>query len=196
MIDTREQTGSRSQNLELVSDMELVRRCALRETLALQELTRRYESVMSRFLSFLLPASEQVESAVVCLFLNVWQEARHYKSDCPVKLWLYRLARQIAQNPDFTLSSTASLPKSALSSASLPKDPKVQRPTRWNEELSSLALRQALRRLSAFDRLLMTLHYSENVDYAQMQVITHLPSPYLKFRFALARRRLSRLLNR
>lgn len=175
-----------------LSDEELLRLCADGRSPALQELVRRYQAPLYRFLTRLMGSEQDAEDAALEVFVRAWKNAPRFQFRARVSTWLYRIAVNIARDAH---SRRQARPKEVwieanevrnLSLASAEEDAlkRVERDTQ------SVALKQALLRLSADDRLILMLYYLEDREYEEIQEITGLSYTVLKTRLARARRRL------
>jgi RNA polymerase sigma-70 factor (ECF subfamily) len=184
-------------NVQSLSDEDLLRLCARGESAALEELVRRYQTPIHRFLARFLGSSDDAEEATLDVFVRAWQHAGRFQYRARVATWLYRIAVNIARDahsrrkarPQEPWPEERELAHMAMGSAEEDALRRLEREER------SQALERALRRLSDSDRLLLVLYYVEERDYEEIQAITQLSYTVLKTRLARARRRLRRLLD-
>lgn len=182
---------------QTLSDEDLLGLCARGESEALQEIVRRYQAPLYRFLLRLLGSREDTEEAVLDVFTRVWQHAGRFQYRSRVATWLYRIAVNLARDahsrkrsrPQEPWPEEYELAQMAVGSAEQDALGKLERVDR------SRSLRRALDRLSASDRLILVLYYLEERDYEEIQAITGLSYTVLKTRLARARRRLRGLLD-
>jgi RNA polymerase sigma-70 factor (ECF subfamily) len=179
--------------MQPLSDEELLRLCARRENVAIQELVRRYQSSLARFFSRLLSSQEDVEEALLNVFLRAWQYAPRFQYRAKVKTLLYRIAVNIAY--DFQRQSKR-LQRQALSLQLDQPQANAEEEAlhKLEREEQARALQCALARLHPTDRTLLVLYYYEQMDYEQIQGIMELSYTVLKTRLSRARRRLRQLL--
>src|SRR5438309_2242317 len=85
-------------NIESLPDEELLRRCARSDNAALEELVRRYQPRLTRLLSRLLDSPEDIEEALLSVFVRAWQYAPRFQYRARVSTWLYRIAVNIAHD--------------------------------------------------------------------------------------------------
>ena len=178
-----------------ISDEELIRQCAQEQNAALEELTRRYQPALTRFVGRMLDSREDIEEALLSVFLRVWQNAGRFQGRAAVKTWVYRIAINIVydiQKKNKTRAHQAWNEQAEQLAACGNAEEEALR--RLEQNAQTLALERALPRLAAPDRLLLTLYYYEEMDYKQMQAITQLSYTVLKTRLTRARRRLRELL--
>lgn len=174
------------------SDEALLQQCAEGDSAALQELVRRYQAPLYRFLLRMLGSAEDAEEAALDVFVRAWQHAPRFQYRARVATWLYRIAVNIARDmhsrrmarPQETRPDSYDLAQAAIGSA---EDDALHRLER---EDRAHALHAAMERLSDSDRLLLVLYYFEERDYDEIQAITQLSYTVLKTRLARARKRL------
>ena len=181
-----------------LSDEQLLKYCAEGESAALRELVRRHQAPLYRFLYRLMGSEEDAEEAVSDVFVRAWRNAGRFQYRAKVGTWLYRIAVNIARDAH---SRKKSRPREVwieanevrhLSSESAEVDA-VKNVHR--AEMSS-ALKKALDRLSADDRLILVMYYLEEAEYSEIQAVTGLTYPVLKTRLARARKRLRHWMER
>ncbi|MEP6753950.1 MAG: sigma-70 family RNA polymerase sigma factor [Chthonomonadales bacterium] len=176
----------------VLTDEDLLRRCADGDGSSLEELTRRHQAAIYRFLLRMLGSPEDAEEAALDVFVRAWQHAGRFQYRAKVATWLYRIAVNIArdvhsrkrsrpqepwpENGDLLSMSVGSAETDAL--------------TNLERNLSSQKLKVALQSLSDGDRLILVLYYLEDRDYDEIQAITGLSYTVLKTRLARARKRL------
>ena len=177
-----------------LADTELLRLCAQEENSALEELTRRYQPALTRFMARLLYSREDIEEALLSVFLRVWQNAARFQGRASVKTWVYRIAINIVydiQKKNKTRAHQAWNEQTEQAAAC--GDAEAEALRRLEQDAQSQALERALLRLPAPDRMLLTLYYYEQMDYEQMQAVTELSYTVLKTRLTRARRRLRQI---
>ena len=185
-----------SEEKRNLTDEELLRLCAHGNSNALEEIVRRYQAPLFRFLLRLLNSPEDAEEAALSVFLRAWRSASQFQYRCRVETWLYRIAGNIARDlyrrqkarpeqpwpeqPDRELTAVDSAEATALG--------------RIEREDRAQALQAMLARLGPTDRLLLALYYGEQREYNEIQEITGFSYPVLKTRLTRARQRLRRLM--
>lgn len=182
---------------QVYSDEDLLRLCARGETSALEELTRRYQAPLYRFLMRMMGSADDAEEAVLDVFVRVWQHAGRFQYRARVATWLYRIAVNIARDahsrrksrPQEAWIEERQLETMAVGSAEEDALHLLER------EDQARRLQRALARLHPNDRLLLVLYYLEDRDYEEIQEITELSYTVLKTRLARARRRLRDILD-
>ncbi len=192
----RQRANMRLEELRSHSDEDLLRLCAEGQSVALEELTRRFQAPIYRFLYRMLNSPEDAEEATLDVFVRAWQHAGRFQFRAKVATWLYRIAVNIARDMH---SRKKSRPQEqwpedfdqlhhAIGSA---EDDALKRLERADQ---SKALTKALDRLSESDRLILVLYYFGEREYDEIQAITGLSYTVLKTRLARARKRLRTLM--
>ena len=191
-----ERYGERVEPHELSDgvDRRLLRRCSQGDPAALREIVARYQPRLYRFLGPLLESPEDAEEVALDVFLRVWQQAHRFEGRASVATWLYRIAANAARDRLRRRQGQARVAALAESQAAEDVNAEETALNRMEGEETSRRLRQALHALRPEDRLLLVLYYQEELGYAEIGQITHLPAPVLKMRLLRARRRLRPLL--
>ncbi len=183
------------QDRHSLTDEELLRLCARGEQTALEELVRRYQSPLARLLYRFVTSPEDVEEALLSVFLRVWQHAARFQYRSQVSTWLYRIATNVAR--DFhrqRKKQVLNIKSQAAEQAVFSADAEKEALHRLQRAEQAAGLQRALDRLHPTDRLLLVLYYYEQKDYEQIQAITQLSYTVLKTRLSRARQRLRRFL--
>lgn len=179
-------------DLENWPDIELVRRCAQRDSAAMQEIVRRYQAKLARFIGRLLVSPEDTEEAVIDVFVRVWQQAGRFEARSSFSTWLYRIAANVAydvQHRRKTRPQTLPFTSDELMpSGSVNVEDTAL--TSLEREQQSQVMQRALNTLSDGDRLLLVLYYIEELDYEEIREIARCTYPVLKTRLMRARQRL------
>lgn len=180
-----------------VTDEALLRQIAAGNDVAMQELVRRYQGPLYRFLTRFLGSSDDAEQAVLNVFVRVWQNAGRFEFRSQVSTWLYRIAFNIARDMHAAR-------KARPQQESLPEEYALCDPLVGNAEDEAMRrieraeqyrqLQEALGQLNEMDRLLLVLYYFEDSSYEEMQNISGLSYKVLKTRLSRARQRLRALL--
>ena len=155
------------------TDEELLRICARGHNPALEELVRRYQAPIYRFLMRMLNSPEDAEEATMDVFVRAWQHAPRFEFRAKVATWFYRIAVNIARDmhsrrksrPQEPWPENYELAKMAIGSA---EDDALGRLARQDR---SKLLERALSRLSESDRMLLVLYYLEEREYEEIQKI-------------------------
>src|SRR5436309_3225040 len=159
-----------------LTDEDLLRLCAARENAALEELVRRHQAPIYRFLMRLLGSAEDAEEAALDVFVRAWKHAPRFQFRAKVATWLYRIAVNIARDmhsrkqarPQETRPDSYELAQASIGSAEDDALGRLQRAER------SATLQRAINKLSDSDRLLLVLYYFEEREYDEIQAITEL----------------------
>ncbi len=192
----RQRVSIRVEELRSHSDEDLLRLCAESQSAALEELTRRFQAPIYRFLYRMLNSPEDAEEATLDVFVRAWQHAGRFQYRAKVATWLYRIAVNIARDmhsrkkarPQEQWPEDFDQLHNAIGSA---EDDAMKRLERADQ---SKALTKALDRLSEGDRLILVLYYFGEREYDEIQAITGLSYTVLKTRLARARKRLRTLM--
>lgn len=180
-----------TQDSQHLSDEDLLRLCAKGNNSALEELVRRYQPMIARLLTRMLGSPEDVEEALLSVFLKAWQYAPRFEYRSRVSTWLYRIATNIAFDLHKRRKAQPQQSWSDQAELALPHGNAEEEALRRVEHAEQAqALQRALDRLNPKDRLLLVLYYYQQMDYEEMQAVTQMSYPVLKNRLARARRRL------
>lgn len=194
-VNSFEPGESASLSIDRSSDEELLRLCARGADAALEELVRRYQPQIARLLSRLLGSREDVEEALLSVFLQTWQHAPRFRYRARVSTWLYRIAINLAHDIQKQRSRQ---PQRAMNeqidAARAQGNAEEEALRRLRQEEQARSLQRALDQLPAIDRTILVLYYYEQMDYEEIQAITQLSYTVLKTRLTRARRRLRQLL--
>lgn len=164
----------------------------------MQELVRRYQNTIHRFLCRYLDPMEDGEQATLNVFVKAWQSAGSFQFRASVSTWLFRIAinlaqdmhkRRRAQPQEQPWPEEHHLGRYAMGNAL------DEAHRRLEDQDRSELVQSALRQLKEDDRLLLVLYYFEERSYEEMQAITSLSNTVLKMRLTRARRRLRSVLS-
>src|SRR5262249_44127320 len=97
-VSASESGGLVQGHAQNLSDEALLRLCAGGDTAALEELVRRYQTPLHRFLARLMGSPDDAEEAALDVFVRVWQHAPRFQYRAKVATWLYRIAVNIAHD--------------------------------------------------------------------------------------------------
>src|SRR5512143_3714216 len=177
------------------ADELLIRRCATGDEHALQELSRRYQAPIYRFVRRQVRSEEDAEEIAIEVFVRVWRNAHRFRFQATVATWLYRIALNLVRDA-YTRSQArpSSVPLDACCEAALfpvesAEDASLHR---YERETQCRAIQAALARISESDRLVLTLYYLEQWSYEELQEALGISYTVLKTRLARARTRLMR----
>jgi RNA polymerase sigma-70 factor (ECF subfamily) len=195
LVTPYEPEANAALRLEEASDEALLRACGDGNNGALEELVRRYKRPLARLLSRLLTSPEDVEEALLNVFVQAWQHSKRFQFRSRVGTWLYRIA--VNQAYDIQKQQKrlqAHLKQEAADYDRYQGNAEDEALRHLAREQQAASLQRALNRLNESDRLLLVLYYYEQMDYEQIQGITRLSYTVLKTRLTRARRRLRQLL--
>jgi len=160
----------------------------------MEELMRRYQAPLTRYLYRLLSSREDVEETLLDVFARVWLNASRFHFHASVNTWLYRIALNRACDLVRARRSrpqTVECTDGAQLTGSL--DAEREALQRLIQGERALKLQRALDRLTAQDRSLLIYYYYEDMDYDEIQEITRMSYSVLKTRMKRARERLRRI---
>ncbi len=174
------------------SDSDLMRGCAKRSQAAMEELTRRYQPKLYRFLMRMLASPEDAEEAVIDVFVRVWQQAGRFEGRASVATWVYRIAANVAYD---TIHRRKTRPQTAAyvddrAAASDVVDVEEAAIASVHRTEQAAVLQRALEALSPGDRMVLVLYYVEEMGYDEIKDVLHISYPVLKTRLMRARQRL------
>ena len=84
--------------IQTLTDEQLLRLVAQEKNEALNELVRRYQVPIYRFLARYLTPAQDIEQATLNVFIRAWQHAPRFQFRSQVSTWLYRIAINIAHD--------------------------------------------------------------------------------------------------
>lgn len=172
-------------------DAELARKSRDGDPRAWRELVRRYTPLVYRLALRMLRSPSDAEDAAQKTFLRVHRSFHTYDSDRPLAAWISRIAYHVA------LRRLADRSDRALAGVEPDElgDDGVAGPDHGAEAREAETLiDEALERLSAQDRALVTLRYREGLSDAELAEATGMPVGTVKTRLFRARAVLRRLL--
>jgi RNA polymerase sigma-70 factor (ECF subfamily) len=166
-------------------DADLTARWQRGDPSAFEEIVRRWQQPMARFLFRLTGEAERVRDLCQEVFLRVYQARAKYRENGGFAAWMYRIALNVARDAARRRRPPVHLPAGAD-----PIDPGTPAET--------AALRRELARLVADAvaslpeplRVVLALHHDEGLNFEEMARLTGTPASTLKSRFASALRRL------
>lgn len=175
------------------TDEQLVERVLSGSTELFAELVRRYEQKLLRYGRRFLSGREDIEDMVQEVFLKAYQNLRSFDRNRRFSPWIYRIAhnafvnemRRATRHPVVTFDADILLPNRVQDS---PED-----------EHDRAAMREVMRgflgQLDAKYREPLVLYYFEEMSYAMISDILHLPVSTVGVRINRGRTALKRLLN-
>lgn len=85
-----------AQLLQNLTDEELARRACAGSAPSYEEIVRRYQIPLNRFLSRKFPSRRDVEDILQETFVKGWQQLHRFDSKYPFRTWLYTIAYRLA----------------------------------------------------------------------------------------------------
>jgi len=85
-----------TQSLQNLPDEELARRACAGSAAAYEEIVRRYQAPLCRFLSRKFPSRRDVEDILQDTFVKAWQQLHRFDSRYPFRTWLYTISYRLA----------------------------------------------------------------------------------------------------
>ncbi len=85
-----------TQLLENLTDEELARRACAGSAAAYEEIVRRFQVPLNRFLTRKFPSRRDAEDILQETFIKAWQQLHRYDSQYPLRTWLYTIAYRLA----------------------------------------------------------------------------------------------------
>jgi RNA polymerase sigma factor (sigma-70 family) len=84
------------QALENLADEELARRACAGSAACYEEIVRRYQAPLMRFLTKRFPSRRDAEDILQDAFVRGWQALHRYDSRYPFRTWIYTIAYRLA----------------------------------------------------------------------------------------------------
>lgn len=167
--------------------MGLVAAVRARDLRAFEQLYRRYQPRLTRFVGTLLRSPALVEEVVNDTLMVLWQKAGDFTGASRLSTWLFAIAyrkalRARSRLPEVQESDAelAELPDAATTDAALSRD------------RTRAALQRAMAGLSADHRAVVDLTYFHEIGYREIAEILGCPVDTVKTRMFHARRYLRR----
>ncbi len=173
------------------SDLELIRRVAEGDRLALERFYARYGVKLTRFVSRLTWRTDIVEETVNDTMVVVWQTAHRFRGESQVSTWVLGIAYRMTLKRLRKLSRQR---EEELGEAADPVErdhPELELTRRQGRE----RIRRALNHLSPEHRAVIELTFFENRSYQEIVGIVGCPENTVKTRMFYARKHLKRLLS-
>ncbi len=175
-------------------DLQLLRRCQQGDQAALQVLFDRYQKLVYDVAYRMLGTHDDAEELVTEVFLRVWNGCRSFRGQCRVTTWIYQITsnrcldwiRSRRKRRSEALEDLVA-PESLADYQSGPADQPEQAYLK-EEELQQL--QEALGKLPAEDRLLVTLYHLQGHSYDEIHEITGIRHVNIKSKLFRARQRL------
>lgn len=176
------------------SDEALVERCARGDESAFKELFDRHHRMVYNLAFRMTGNHSDAEEIAPEVFVKVWRKASEFRGQSRVSTWLYRIAANMAMDRMRSARTTKEVFWEDL--APVDKEmPDLRQATETPEDAAmrredNRILAAAIERLSADDRLLVTLYHLQGCSYAEIEDITGISQVNIKSKLFRARRRL------
>ena len=174
-------------------DVVLIKRIVARDRQAFEDLYHRYYQRLFGFLFKFLQHKELAEEVVNDVMLVVWRNATRYDPKrSRFSTWLFGIAN------NKVLKARASLSAKSVQAAATdqyPVDEEGPEGLMHHQQTGAMVM-QALRDLSAEQRMVIELSYYHGFSYQEIAQIVECPVNTVKTRMFHARKRLERLLPR
>ncbi|GDX39870.1 RNA polymerase sigma factor [Armatimonadota bacterium] len=163
----------------------------------MEEMVRRYQKPIYRFLMRFLDSAEDAEQTTLNVLVRAWEYAPRFQYRSKVSTWLYRIAFNMARDlferrksrpPQIPLLEQTNLGSAGVKNAEDEALNRMEMDDKYHH------LQCALKQLSDADRLLIILYYFEESSYEEMEVISGFSYKVLKTRLSRARQRLRAIL--
>jgi RNA polymerase sigma-70 factor (ECF subfamily) len=175
---------------EGADDIDLVRRIAQGDRMAMRVLYGRHQLKVHRFITGIVHDRAQAEDLVNDVFFDVWQQAGRFEARSAVSTWLLGIARFKA------LSARRRRKDDALDddmAAAVPDQADTPEIVAQKAD-KGLALRTCIAALSAEHRSVVDLVYYHDKSVEEVAMILEIPEATVKTRMFYARKKLSELL--
>lgn len=183
--------------LQTLSDEDVLRLISEGNSPAMEEMVRRYQKPIYRFLMRFLDSAEDAEQTTLNVLVRAWEYAPRFQYRSKVSTWLYRIAFNMARDlferrksrpPQIPLLEQTNLGSAGVKNAEDEALNRMEMDDKYHH------LQCALKQLSDADRLLIILYYFEESSYEEMEVISGFSYKVLKTRLSRARQRLRAIL--
>lgn len=185
----RIERASSAERPERDSDMQLISRVSGGDRHAFEELYRRYQVRLERFLGNLVRHPQLVEEVLDDTLLVVWERAAGFKGESKLSTWIfaiaYRKAMKALRRYDAPIEDHEA--ENRASQEDSPEQAFGQ--TRLRD-----LLREAMAELSPDHRGVVELTYYNDLSYREIAEIMECPVDTVKTRMFYARRHLKRRL--
>jgi RNA polymerase sigma-70 factor, ECF subfamily len=173
-------------------DMQLIRRMAGGDRLAMQVLYGRHRVRAFRFILRFLRDEAAAEDVLAETFLDVWRQAGDFEGRSSVSTWILSIARFKALSDVRRRRDAPYDEEAAAEIADEADDPEIDVAKRDK----GAALRRCLEKLSAEHREIIDLVYYHEKSVEEVAQIVGVPAATVKTRLFYARQKLSEILRR
>ena len=167
------------------SDTELIARWQRGESAAFEEIVRRWQQPVARFLNQMTGRTDLVPDLSQEVFLRVFQAGSRYRDNGHFSTWLYRIALNVSQD---AARRGRRLPQLFEGPEIADRGPTAEKQAE-EKEFVELAAR-AVAELPEPLRLVLVLRHYEQLSFEEIARLTGTPASTLKSRFAVALQRL------
>jgi RNA polymerase sigma-70 factor (ECF subfamily) len=178
-----------TQPLQNLADEELARRACAGCASAYEEIVRRFQVPLGRFLTRKFPSRRDVEDILQDTFVKAWQQLHRYDCRYPFRTWLYTIAYRLA----VSRGRRETVPQEALSehapAPSLPATAPLER-----EETKSSLWNRARQVLSEEQFLALWLFYVDEIPAGEVAKILNRSWVSVKTLMHRARKKLAPIL--
>jgi RNA polymerase sigma-70 factor (ECF subfamily) len=181
---------SSDQQSERDSDQRLISLVRERDPDAFEELYRKYQTRLSRFLANVVRQPQIVEEVLDDTLMVVWERASDFKGESKLSTWIfaiaYRKAMKALRRYDAPMEDHEA--ESRLSPEPSPEEA-------FGQSRLHGVLRGAMANLSSDHRAVVELTYFQDLSYREIAEIMECPVDTVKTRMFYARRQLKRCLD-
>jgi RNA polymerase sigma-70 factor (ECF subfamily) len=175
---------------ERESDTQLISRVSGGDRSAFEELYRRYQVRLERFLGNLVRQPQLVEEVLDDTLLVVWERAAGFKGESKLSTWIFAIAYRKAMKA--LRRYDAPIEDHDAENRASPEDNPEQA---FGQTRLHHLLREAMAELSPDHRGVVELTYFNNLSYREIAEIMECPVDTVKTRMFYARRHLKRRLD-
>jgi RNA polymerase sigma-70 factor, ECF subfamily len=165
-------------------DTELIQRWQRGDLVAFEELVRRWELPISRFLARQVGRMEIVPDLCQEVFLRVYRAGPRYREAGAFSTWLYRIALNLARDAGRRHRPNLSLADQEPQATGLTPEKRCEQ-----QELAECVARGLADLPTPLREVLVLRHY-EGITFEQMALLLETPASTLKSRFAVALNRM------
>lgn len=184
---TEDDTGSTRQTGE-DPDAALIRRVQRRDIDAFEQLFRRYQPRLRRFLSGFVRRSPLVDEALNDTMMVVWEKAATFSGNSRVSTWVFGIAYRQALKARRRDQDPIEDPETEKRPSSEP-GPDIM----LEQRRLSARLADAIAELGPAHRSVIELTYIQDMGYAEIATVLDCPVDTVKTRMFHARRKLRQL---
>lgn len=171
-------------------DQRLISLVRQRDPKAFEELYRRYQSRLTRFVGNLVRQPQIVEEVLDDTLMVVWERATDFKGESKLSTWIFAIAYRKAMKAVRRYDAPIDDPEAE----NRPSDESNAEEVFGQARLHSV-LRDAMAQLSPDHRSVVELTYFQDLSYREIAEIMSCPVDTVKTRMFYARRHLKRCLD-